>query len=152
MRGTVLLTILTPVLGLGLVQFFGAAGAAAGTCIAFLAATGYLLVAFHRNYVENSVRTVFEDVYFRPITAVIFASLAVMGFHQLVPQVAGWNAFRYLIPVKIGLDFAVFAPFYIVLLVVFRQVTAMDWNNFLSLASFGLQILRRPFRVLSDQN
>jgi O-antigen/teichoic acid export membrane protein len=151
MRGTVLLTILTPVLGLGLVQRFGAAGAAAGTCIAFLAATGYLLVAFHRNYVENSVRTVFEDVYFRPIAAAVFATLAVMGFHRFVPQFSAWEPVRYMIPVKIGADFGVFAPTYMVLLVAFRQVTAIDWNNFLSLASFGLQILRRPFRVLSDE-
>jgi O-antigen/teichoic acid export membrane protein len=152
MRGTVLLTILTPVLGLGLVLRFGTAGVAAGTCIAFLAATGYLLVAFHRNYVENSVRTLFEDVYFRPIAAGVFATLAVMGFHRLLPQLPAWETIRYMIPLKIGADFALFAPIYIVLLVAFRQVTAIDWNNFLSLASFGLQLLRHPVRVLSDQN
>ena len=152
MRGTVLLTILTPILGLGLVQRFGAAGAAAGTCIAFLAATGYLLVAFHRNYVENSVRTVLEDIYFRPIAAGAFASLAVMGFHRVVPQLSSLEAVRYMIPIKIAADFAVFAPIYMVLLVAFRQVTALDWNNFLSLISFSAQLLRRPFRVLSDEN
>jgi O-antigen/teichoic acid export membrane protein len=152
MRGTVLLTILTPILGLGLVQRFGAAGAAAGTCIAFLAATGYLLVAFHRNYVENSVRTVLEDIYFRPIAAGVFASLTVMGFHRFVPELSSWEAVRYMIPVKIAADFAIFAPIYMVLLVAFRQVTAIDWNNFLSLISFSAQLLRRPFRVLSDEN
>ncbi|HEY2379846.1 MAG TPA: oligosaccharide flippase family protein [Terriglobia bacterium] len=152
MRGTVLLAILTPVLGLLLVQRFGAAGAAAGTCIAFLAATGYLLVAFHRNYVENSFRTVFEDVYLRPIAAGVFAALAVTGFHQLAPLPAAWEIVRYMIPIKISTDFAIFCPIYMVLLVAFRQVTAIDWKNFLSLVSFGLQFLRHPFRVLSDQN
>jgi O-antigen/teichoic acid export membrane protein len=144
MRGTVLLIILTPVLGLIFIQRFGAAGTAAGTCIAFLAATGYLLVAFHRNYVENSVRTILEDVYLRPIAAGVFASLAIMGFHGLAPQLSAWETVRYMIPMKIGADFAVFAPVYMVLLVVFRQVTTIDWNNFLSLISFGLQLLRRP--------
>jgi hypothetical protein len=30
--------------------------------------------------------------------------------------------------------------------------TAIDWNNFLSLISFGLQLLRHPSRMLSDEN
>lgn len=152
MRGTVLLTILTPALGLLLVHGFGAAGAAAGTSLAFIAATGYLLVAFHRNYVENSVRTVLEDIYLRPLAAGVFASLIVMTFHKVVPQLASLEAVRYMIPLKIGTDFAVFAPTYLLILMAFRQVTAMDWNNFLSLIYFGLQLLRRQARVLSDEN
>lgn len=145
MRGTILLTILTPLLALMLIQPFGIAGAAAGTCIAFLAATGYLLVAFHRNYIENSVRTVIEDIYLRPIAAGVFAGLMVMGLHAAVPQLTALEAVRYTIPVKIAADFALFIPAYVILLIILRQVTAIDWNNFQSLMAFGLQLLRRPY-------
>jgi hypothetical protein len=133
---------LTPIFGIFLVQRFGAAGTAAGTSLALVIATGYLLVTFHRNYVGNSVRTILQDVYLRPIAAGVFASLAVLGFHELAPL----ETVRYLIPAKIAADFAVFAPAYIVLLVVLRQVTAIDWNNLMSLMSFGFEFLRHPFR------
>jgi hypothetical protein len=43
-------------------------------------------------------------------------------------------------------DFGIFAPLYIILLVTFRQVTAMDWNNFVGLMSFSSEFLRHPFR------
>jgi O-antigen/teichoic acid export membrane protein len=152
MRGTVLLAVLTPILGIALVHSFGAAGAAAGTTIAFCAATGYLLVAFHRNYVKNSVRTVLETIYLRPIAGSVFGALAVKGFHTLLPQLSASDSVRYMIPMKLGVDFGVFAAIYLVVLVVFRQVTAIDWNNFLSLIAFGLQLLRHPSRMLSDEN
>jgi O-antigen/teichoic acid export membrane protein len=146
MRSTVLLAVLTPVFGLLLADRFGAAGAAAGASLALVAATGYLLVTFHRNYVQNSVRTILQDVYLRPIAAGIFANLAVHGFHQLLPALGAWEPARLLIPMKIAADFAVFAPIYIVLLVALRQVTALDWNNFMGLMSFGFEFLRHPFR------
>jgi O-antigen/teichoic acid export membrane protein len=146
MRSTVLLTLLTPIFGFALVREFGAAGVAAGTSLAFLLATGYLLLVFHRNYVENSVRTVLADVYLRPIGSGIFAGFAVTGIHRAVPLFAAWEAVRYMIPIKMVLDFVVFAPTYVLLLVVFRQVTAIDWNNFRSLLSFASELLRHPFR------
>jgi hypothetical protein len=43
-------------------------------------------------------------------------------------------------------DFGIFAPIYIILLVTFRQVTAMDWDNFVGLISFSSEFLRHPFR------
>ena len=146
MRSTVLLSILNPILSVLLVRQFGAAGAAAGTSLAFVVATAYLLVTFHRNYVRNSVRTIFRDIYLRPIAAGVFANLAVVGFHRLAPQLAAWETVRYLTPIKMAADFGVFAPVYIVLLIAFRQVTAIDWNNFLGLISFSSEFLRHPFR------
>ena len=146
MRSTVLLTVLTPVLGITLVQRFGAAGAAAGTAIAFLVATGYLLLTFHRNYVNDSVRTVLSGVYIRPVTAGIFAAVSVQVVHRLMPQVLAWEAVRHLIPLKLALDFTIFVPAYLLLLVAFRQITSIDWNNFLSLVAFGFELLRHPYR------
>ena len=146
MRSTVLLTVLTPVLGIMLVQKFGAAGAAAGTAIAFLIATGYLLLAFHRNYVEDSVRTVLSSIYVRPLTAGTLAAVSVKVLHGLVPQIAAWESIRHLIPLKMLFDFAIFAPTYLLILVILRQITAIDWNNFLSLLAFGSELLRHPYR------
>src|SRR6185295_14584531 len=83
MRSTILLALLNPVFSIVLVQHFGAPGAAAGTSLAFIIATTYLLVTFHRNYVENSVRTILQHIYLRPIAAAVFANLAVLGFHEL---------------------------------------------------------------------
>jgi O-antigen/teichoic acid export membrane protein len=146
MRSTVLMSILNPALGVLLVQRFGAAGAAAGTSLAFIASTVYLLVAFHANFVQDSVRRVFQDVYLRPVAAGVFASLAVLGFHRLTPQLLSWENVRHLVPIKIAADFGVFAPVYVLLLVALRQVTAIDWNNFMGLMSFGSELLRHPFR------
>jgi O-antigen/teichoic acid export membrane protein len=146
MHSTVLLSLLNPVLSILLVQRFGAPGAALGTSIAFVIATTYLLVTFHRKYVENSVRTILQDVYLRAIAAGVFANLAVLAFHRLTPQLVTWETVRYLAPVKVAADFGVFAPLYIVLLVTFRQVTALDWNNFMGLLSFSSEFLRHPFR------
>ena len=146
MRSTLVLAVLNPVFGILLVQQFGAAGAAAGTTLAFVISTIYLLVTFHRNYVGNSVWSILQDVYLRPITAAAFANLAVLAFHKVAPQLVAWESVRYLTPVKIAADFGVFAPVYIVLLVAFRQVTAIDWSNFMGLVSFGFEFLRHPFR------
>jgi len=146
MRSTVLLSILNPIFSILLVQQFGASGAAAGTSMAFVFATIYLLVTFHRNYAKNSVRTILQDVYVRPILAGAVANLAVIGFHKLTPQLVSWETVRFLVPIKMAADFGIFAPIYIILLVTFRQVTAMDWDNFIGLMSFSSEFLRHPFR------
>ncbi len=146
MKCTVLLSILNPILSLALVQRFGAAGAAAGTTIALISAAVYLLVLFHHEYLGNSVWTIFRDVQLRPIIAGVLANLAVLGFHELVPRVAALEHVRYLIPVKMAVDFGLFASIYVVLLIALRQVTAIDWNNFTGLVSFGFEFLRHPFR------
>jgi O-antigen/teichoic acid export membrane protein len=146
MRSTIMLSVLNPIFGILLVQRFGAPGAAAGTTLAFVIGTIYLLVTFHRNYIGNSVHAILHDVYLRPIAAAVFANLAVLGFHHVAPQIVAWETVRYLAPVKTAADFGIFAPVYIVLLVAFRQVTAIDWNNFMGLMSFGFEVLRHPFR------
>jgi O-antigen/teichoic acid export membrane protein len=146
MHSTVLLSVLNPVLSILLVLQVGAPGAAAGTSLAFVVATIYLLVTFHRNYMQNSVWTILRDIHLRPILAGVFASLAVLGFHGLTPQLVSWGTVRHLAAIKIAADFGIFAPVYIVLLVTFRQVTSIDWNNFMGLISFGTEFLRHPFR------
>jgi O-antigen/teichoic acid export membrane protein len=146
MKSTVLLTVINPILSVVLVHHFGSAGAAAGTSIALVVAAIYLLVIFHREYLENSVWTILRDVQARPIVAAAVAACAVAGFHTVVPRFAEAEHFRYLIPFKVAVDFALFAPFYMVLLVALRQVTAIDWNNFLSLVAFGFEFLRHPLR------
>ena len=146
MRSTILLSIVNPVMSLLLVQEFGAPGAAAGTSLALIVAAIYLLVTFHRNYTETSVWTVLRDIHARPILSGIVASLAVVGFHHIVPGVPALAGVRYLIPIKLAADFAIFLPGYIVLLVAFRQVSVIDWNNFVWLIAFGSDFLRHPFR------
>jgi hypothetical protein len=39
-----------------------------------------------------------------------------------------------------------FLPVYLVLLVALRQISTIDWNNFLWLVGFGVEFLRHPFR------
>jgi O-antigen/teichoic acid export membrane protein len=146
MRSTVLLSLLNPILSIFLVQRLGAPGAAAGTSLALITSTVYLLVIFHRNYVQTSVGKILREVYLRPIAAGVFASLAVLVFHKLTPQLVAWETVRHLVPIKMAADFGIFAPLYIVLLVTFRQVTAIDWNNFVGLMSFSSEFLRHPFR------
>jgi len=53
---------------------------------------------------------------------------------------------RYLIPAQLFLDFAVFAPVYMLFLIVARQVTPTDRRNFLGLMNFGFEFVRHPFR------
>jgi O-antigen/teichoic acid export membrane protein len=146
MKSTVLLAVLNPILSLLLVRKFGAPGAAAGTTIALVLAATYLLILFHRRYLQNSVWTVFRDVQLRPVFAGMLANLAVIGLHQLMPRILKLEEIWFLIPVKVAFDFAFFAPIYIVLLIALRQVTAIDWNNFTGLVSFGFELLRHPFR------
>jgi len=146
MHSTVLLSVLNPILSILLVLWLGAPGAAAGTSIAFLISTTYLLLIFHRNYVKIPFRTVLLEIYVRPIAAAVCATAAVAVFHRLTPVLTGWETVRYLLPVKMAADFGIFAPIYIVLLVTFRQVTAIDWNNFVGLITFSSEFLRHPFR------
>ncbi len=146
MRSTILLSIVNPVLSLFLVREFGSAGAAAGTSLALVIATVYLLVTFHHNYTNTSVWSLLRDIYARPVLSGIVANLAVLGFHQLMPAVPALGDVRYLIPLKLAADLAIFLPVYMVLLVAFRQVSVIDWNNFQWLVVFGLEFLRHPFR------
>ncbi len=146
MRSTVLLTVLNPILSLVFIRQFGAAGAAMGTSLALMCATLYLLITFHRNYLESSPLTIIREIYIRPIAAGVFADLAVSSFHHVVPMVMSWNTSRFLIPLKLTADFALFSCFYMALLVALRQLTAIDWNNFTGFVSFGFEFLRHPFR------
>jgi Na+-driven multidrug efflux pump len=146
MRSTVLLSAVNPILSIALVREYGAPGAAAGTSAALVLSAIYLLFLFHRDYVETSVWTVVREIHLRPIVAAIVAIIAVLALHAGVPEVGRWTSQRYLLPMKLAVDFAVFASIYVALLVAFRQVTAIDWRNFLSLASFGFEFIRHPFR------
>jgi peptidoglycan biosynthesis protein MviN/MurJ (putative lipid II flippase) len=137
---------LNPILSLTLVRQFGSAGAAAGTCLALVSAAIYLLATFHRNYVEIPIWTMFREIHLRPLVAGILATIAVAGFHHTIPAVQQLPQVRYLIPLKIGLDFTAFSAVYIVVLVALRQVTAIDWKNFLGLLTFGFEFLRHPVR------
>jgi O-antigen/teichoic acid export membrane protein len=146
MKSTILLTILSPILGIGLVRQFGAPGAAAGTGLALIISAAYLLVMFHRKYVETPVEGMFRDIHIRPVVAGILAVLAATAMHHLFPAVDSLRQIRYLIPARIGLDFVVFAPVYLIFLMVLKQITAMDRRNFMGLMNFGLGFLRHPFR------
>jgi hypothetical protein len=106
----------------------------------------YLLVAFHRNYLETSVVGMILGIYARPIAAGILAIITVLGFQRVFPGLSALNETRYLIPAKLAMDFAVFAPVYGLFLVVARQVTAIDRRNFLGLVNFGFEVVRHPFR------
>src|SRR5262249_33859475 len=123
MRSTVLLSVVNPILSIALVQKFGAPGAAAGTSLALMTATVYLLVVVHRNYMGGSLWVVLRDIYIRPIVSGVVSLVAVAGFNDIVPGVAALANVRYLIPLKLAVDFAIFLPVYIVLLVAFRQVS-----------------------------
>jgi O-antigen/teichoic acid export membrane protein len=146
MRSTILLSIINPILSIVLVQRFGAPGAAAGTSLALITATVYLLVVFHRNYMGVSFWSVIRDIYIRPVVSGVLALFAVMGFHQILPAVPALAEVRYLIPLKLMVDVAIFLPVYTVLLVAFRQVSIIDWNNFQWFVAFGLEFLRHPLR------
>ena len=146
MRGCVLLAILSPTLALVLVFSFGVPGVAAGTSLALIGAALYLLSTFHRNYVGTSMWSMLQEIHLRPIIAGILANLAVIGFHRAFPTVSQLEQARFLIPIKIFLDMAIFSPVYVVLLVALRQLTAMDWKNLLGLMAFGSEFLRHPLR------
>jgi O-antigen/teichoic acid export membrane protein len=146
MRSTILLSVINPILSIALVQKFGAPGAAAGTALALITATVYLLVVFHRNYMGGSFWAVLRDIYIRPIVSGAVSLVAVAGFNDVVPGVRALADTRYLIPLKLAMDFVIFLPVYGVLLVAFRQVSIIDWNNFQWFMAFGLEFLRHPFR------
>jgi O-antigen/teichoic acid export membrane protein len=146
MKATILLTVLSPLLGIALVRQYGAAGAAAGTALALVFSAVYLLVAFHRNYLQTPVEGMVRDIHIRPVVAGLLAIGAAAGFHHVLPAVDSLRQTWYLIPVKLALDFAVFAPVYVLFLILLRQLTAMDRQNFLGLMTFGFEFLRHPFR------
>jgi O-antigen/teichoic acid export membrane protein len=146
MKSTILLTILSPVLGIALVREYGAVGAAAGTAVALIISAAYLLVMFHRKYLETPVEGMLRDIHIRPVVSGIFAVLAATGMHHLFPAVDSLRQTRYLIPARIALDFVVFAPVYLISLLVLRQITAMDRQNFVGLMTFGFEFVRHPFR------
>jgi O-antigen/teichoic acid export membrane protein len=146
MQSTVLLSVLSPILGIALVQRFGAPGAAAGTAIALIVSAAYLLVMFHRKYVETPVEGMFRDIHIRPVISGFVAIFAVTGLHHLLPVLDSLRQVRYLIPVKMALDFTVFSLVYMLFLVVLKQVTAIDRRNFLGLMTFGFDFVRHPFR------
>ena len=69
-----------------------------------------------------------------------------VGLHQILPAVRALADIRYLIPLRLAVDFAMFLPVYVLLLVACRQVSIIDWNNFQWFMAFGLEFLRHPFR------
>jgi O-antigen/teichoic acid export membrane protein len=146
MHSTILLSIANPILSFLLVRRFGAPGAAAGTSIALISAAIYLLVAFHRNYLGTSVWGVFESIYIRPAFAALLTGSALVTVHHVIPGLVGLSEIRYLIPIRLAMDFVIFLPVYLVLLVAVRQISTIDWNNFQWLVAFGLEFLRHPFR------
>jgi len=146
MKSTGLRIVLSPVLGVLLVTRLGPAGAAAGGAIAMVAAAAYLIWIFHRDYLTNSAWTVIRDAHLRPILSGVLACLAVLGFSRVAPQTSALEAFRYLAPVKIALDVAIFSSAYVLLLIAFRQVTRIDRNNLMGLLAFGAGFLRHPLR------
>ncbi len=156
MRSALALAVLSPVLALSLVQRFEVTGVAIGTALALTIAAGYLLITFHRNYVETPFWATFREIYARPMVAGILANLAVSGLHGLVLGLfdmdriqyfsVGYNMARFVILGKILIDVVVFAAVYFVVLVTLRQVTATDWKNFVGLTAFGSEFLRHPFR------
>ena len=91
MRSTVLLCVLSPVLGIILVRQFGAAGAAAGTTLALIVASAYLLFTFHRNYVRMSLKGMFPAIHLRPALAGMIAVCAVVAFHHAFPLRICWG-------------------------------------------------------------
>ena len=146
MRSTLILTVLSPILGVVLVQEFGGPGVAAGTTLALVIAAAYLLIAFHHNYLGTSVYSMVRDTYVRPLAAGLLAVIAVLVFHAPFAGVNALRDVRYLIPLKLALDFAVFAPVYMMFLVAVRQFTAIDRRNLLGLMNFGFEFVRHPFR------
>ena len=146
MRSTILLMVLTPSLGILLVRDFGAAGVATGTTLALIIAALYLLAAFHRNYLQTSVVGMIREFHVRPIAAALLAFLAVSILHRALPGIETLSDTRYLIPLKLAMDFSVFSTVYMIFLIAVRQVTAIDRRNFLGLMNFGFEFMRHPFR------
>jgi O-antigen/teichoic acid export membrane protein len=146
MKSTILLIVINPILSLALVQKFGPSGAALGTALSLITAACYLLWIFHRDYLANSPWSVMRDIHLRPIVSGALAALAVAGFHEFAPAFAALGNVRYLAPIKIALDAAIFCPTYVLLLIAFRHVTDTDRSNFMGLVNFGVGFLRHPVR------
>jgi len=146
MQSTILLIVLSPILGIALVQQFGAPGAAAGTALALAVSAAYLLVTFHRKYVKTPVEGMFRDIHIRPVVAGLLATSAATAMHHAIPAIDSLRQTRVLIPVKLSLDFVIFSLVYVVFLIVLKQITALDRKNFLDLVTFGFEFLRHPFR------
>jgi O-antigen/teichoic acid export membrane protein len=146
MRSTILLSIANPLLSFLLVRRFGAPGAAAGTSIALVISVVYLLFAFHRKYLRTSLWSVFESIYLGPILSGTLAVGGLVALHHFMPGIPNLAEVRYLIPVKLAVDFLIFGPVYIGLLVALRHINVIDWNNFQWLLAFGVEFLRHPFR------
>jgi O-antigen/teichoic acid export membrane protein len=146
MHSTILLSIVNPILSFVLVRRFGAAGAAAGTTIALVTAAIYLLSVFHRNYLGTSPWRGPVSICIRPILAAGSAIAGLVALQQVVPGILELENVRYLIPLKLAVDFGIFVPVYIALLVALRQISSIDWDNFRWLVAFGLEFLRHPFR------
>ena len=87
-----------------------------------------------------------RDIHLWPILSGALAGLAVAGFHELAPALLSLGNVRYLVPLKIVADFALFSPVYVLLLIAFRHVTTIDRNNFMGLLNFGVGFLRHPVR------
>jgi O-antigen/teichoic acid export membrane protein len=146
MHSTILLSIANPILSFLLVRRFGAPGAAAGTSIALISAAIYLLFSFHKNYLRTSVWRLFDSIYIRPICAAILTVSVLIAVRHLIPGLIGLSEVRYLLAIRLAVDFVIFLPSYLVLLVALRQVSTIDWKNFLWLLTFGLEFLRHQFR------
>lgn len=146
MHSMILLSVVNPILSFFLARRFGAAGAAAGTSIALVTAAVYLLFVFHRNYLGTSLWSIFESIYIRPIISAFLAISALVTLHYVAPLMLQLSEVRYLIPLRLVLDFGIFLPLYIGLLVVLRQISSLDWDNFQWLVAFGFTFLRHPFR------
>jgi O-antigen/teichoic acid export membrane protein len=146
MRSTIVLMVINPICSLLLAREFGAPGAAAGTSLSLVVSAIYLLVTFHRRYVGNSAWAVLRAVYARPILSAGLASLAVLLLHHQFAGLSALADIRYLIPLQLFADFAVFSIVYVTLLITFRQITVIDWRNFVGVIAFGFEFLRHPFR------
>jgi hypothetical protein len=80
------------------------------------------------------------------MAAALLGIASVSLFHRALPGLSALRDVRYLIPIQLLLDFAVFAPVYTLFLIVVRQVTPTDRRNFLGLVNFGFEFVRHPFR------
>lgn len=146
MKGTIILIVLNPILSLVLASRFGAAGAAAGTSIALAVAAIYLVLLFQRSYVQRSIFEWVNETLLRTVLSGVLASLAVLAMHNLVPAVVEYGEARWPSIIKLMIDGSVFSGVYVLVLILFRQVTTIDRANFLGLLTFGFEFLRHPVR------
>ena len=94
----------------------------------------------------RSVEGMFREIHIRPVAAALLGGLAAVALHRALPVFGALHQAWYLIPIKLGLDFCIFAPVYVVVLMGLRQITGPDVANFLGVVSFGAGFLRHPFR------